>query len=33
MSDVPLHTAEFMPEFPGGLEALKKFLLEKYQAT
>ena len=28
MSDVPLHTAEFMPEFPGGLEALKKFLLK-----
>ena len=28
MSDVPLHTAEFMPEFPGGIEALKKFLLK-----
>ncbi|HYK45419.1 MAG TPA: energy transducer TonB [Parafilimonas sp.] len=28
MSEAPLHTAEFMPEFPGGLEALKKFLLK-----
>ena len=24
----PLHTAEFMPEFPGGIDALRKFLLK-----
>jgi protein TonB len=27
IDDAPLHTAEIMPEYPGGIDALRKFML------